>query len=133
MGAELRVIERDVASVEGDIRALARMSNEEVKMSVADRIAAEVAQRRMGVDAEREGRLGERQLGHGDGVVDDDADTTGDGDERDAVGERGGGVEVDRPVAVRTLSLEERIAAETARLKANRDEKRRGGTDGRSR
>lgn len=136
LSAELRVIERDMSNVKSDIRALSQLTKEEVKMSVADRIAAEVAENktREGVQVHRTEEATQRLR-----QEDHDNDRETPAHQEVAAAERTADVvtqedhDNDRDGGTRSMSLQERIAAEAEKIKAAREGNGRDQTNGRNR
>lgn len=137
LSAELRIIERDMTTVKSDIRALSQLTNEEVKMSVADRIAAEVAEKRKQAGTEQAHRTEEKaqRLRLDDQANDRETPAHQEemDDERTAHDVGLDDQDNDRDGGTRSMSLQERIAAEAEKIKAARDGKGRDETNGRSR
>lgn len=143
LGAELRIMERDIATVKTDIRALTQLSSNEVRMSVGERIASKTAvvqsvepatersvldttQRSTREDHERDREAPEHRVEMSD--------------ERAAQSERLEDQQSDREIAEKTksepkkpLTLRERLAAKEAEIRGERtnDEGRSGGSRGR--
>lgn len=125
--AELRILERDLVSVKTDIRALSRLTADEVKMSVADRINAQVMQARSD-GARRVDAVGTRL--NADDQAGDRATPAQRGQDQDARSAHDSAVRdhaEDRDVDVRPLSLQERLAAAEEKAKADRERTRHGG------
>ncbi|MGH3654836.1 relaxase/mobilization nuclease domain-containing protein [Glutamicibacter sp.] len=143
LGAELRIMERNIATVKTDIRALTQLSSNEVKMSVGEQIAnkaaarqriepasehsaLDISQRSARDDHERDRETPE----HRAEIAQEHAAQT----ERleDQQGDRETGQKPkDEPK--KPLSLRERLAAKEAKIRSNRtnDEGRNDGVRGR--
>lgn len=120
LSAELRIIERDMETVKNDIRALSQLTPEEGKSFLADRIAADVAKNRQR-DDDRTSAHAEPTRG-ADPVAPD----------RD-IEERVGVDAEEQGDSARPMTLQERLDAKTAELKAARESRKRGDATGRGR
>lgn len=137
LSAELRIIERDMTAVRSDVRALSQLTKEEVKMSVADRIAAEVAERQAKVDNDQSRRVEDSQQRVRREDHENDRETPAHqeemAEERATDIARQEDHDDDRDGGTRSMSLQERLAAEAEKIKAARDGNGHGETNGRSR
>lgn len=143
LGAELRIMERDIATVKTDIRALTQLSSNEVKMSVGERIASKSAaaqsieparernvldntQRSAQEDHERDRESPEHRVEMADEVAAQSERLTDQKNDRE-VGEK----TKDDPK--KPLTLRERLAAKEAKIRSNRtnEDGRSGGSRGR--
>lgn len=105
--AELRHIEREIDSARGDIEALSKMTKEETRMSISDRITSRNGRdERAGEDARVQQANRRDELG-ADALTEDDAAQDRDG-------------------GTRSMSVQERLQAQAERLRENKEQGARG-------